>query len=342
MAAPAAIDRKGRFNRSPIIPSGMTAPAAPAKNQSAMSAGGDLFLISLCFLFLELACIRWFPAHVLYLTFFSNAMLLASFLGMSLGCLLADRTRNYITLTAPLLFVAMLAAQLVGAQRDALQTVLRVGDPLAPQLVFFGTEYAAEDPTRFVIPMEVLAGFFFLAVALVMIGPGQELGRAFNALPGRLRAYSLNIAGSLTGILLFAACSFWELSPVWWFAPIVLAIGYFVFAAAPVRDRKERWRMIPWVVPCLVGILVMAAKTSGTVVDRGERIGEHLWSPYYRVDYDVAQGKQISVNLIGHQAMVSRDDHQNPSYAYALPYLFGRDAGGAPFGDVLIIGAGSG
>jgi spermidine synthase len=301
-----------------------------------------LFLISLLVLFLELACIRWFPAHVLYLTFFSNAMLLASFLGMSLGCLVADRARNYITLTAPLLFVAMLAAQLIGARRDALQTVLRVGDSLAPQLVFFGTEYAAEDPTRFVIPMEVLAGFFFLVVALVMIGPGQELGRAFNRLPDRLRAYSLNIAGSLTGIVLFAACASWELSPVWWFAAVVLALGYFVFAAAPDRDRNERWPLLPWVVPCLIGIVVLASKTSGTVIDRGERIGEHLWSPYYRVDYDAAQGKQISVNLIGHQAMVSRDDHLNPSYAYALPYLFARDSGGAPFGDVLIIGAGSG
>ena len=208
-------------------------------------SSAELFLVSLLLLYLELACIRWFPAHVLYLTFFSNAVLLASFLGMSLGCLLADARRNYITLTAPLLFVAMLAAQWIGAERDALQTVLRVGDPLAPQLVFFGTEYAADDPTRLVIPIEVLAGCFFLAVALIMIGPGQELGRALIRLPNRLRAYSLNIAGSLTGILLFAACSFMELSPVWWFAPVVLALGYFVFVASPVRDRPERWRLLP-------------------------------------------------------------------------------------------------
>ena len=39
-----------------------------------------MFLISLLILFLELAGIRWFPAHVLYLTFFTNVMLLASFL----------------------------------------------------------------------------------------------------------------------------------------------------------------------------------------------------------------------------------------------------------------------
>jgi len=56
---------------------------------SRFSNGFELFLISLVILFLELACIRWFPAHVLYLTFFTNVVLLASFLGMSVGCLAA-------------------------------------------------------------------------------------------------------------------------------------------------------------------------------------------------------------------------------------------------------------
>ena len=39
----------------------------------------DLFLISWLVLFLELACIRWFPSHVLFLTFFVNLVLLACF-----------------------------------------------------------------------------------------------------------------------------------------------------------------------------------------------------------------------------------------------------------------------
>jgi spermidine synthase len=320
----------------------MASSSPPDTRTTSGTSNADLFLISLLLLYLELACIRWFPAHVLYLTFFSNAMLLASFLGMSLGCLLVDRKTNYLALTAPMLFIAMLAAQLIGAERDALQTVLRVDDPLSPQLVFFGTEYAADDPSRLVIPMEALAGFFFLAIALVMIGPGQELGRAFNRQSDRLRAYSLNIAGSLAGILLFALSSFWELSPVWWFSLVAAGLSYFVFGSAAVLRQPDRWRWLPIVAPCLVGILVMSAKTSGAVMEGDALVGQHYWSPYYRVDYDSGRNKQISVNLIGHQAMVSRDDDANPSYAYALPHLLQRDSGGAPFGDVLIIGAGSG
>ena len=60
------------------------------------------FLISLLILFLELACIRWFPAHVLYLTFFTNTVLLACFLGMSVGCLAASRAATVFELDARL------------------------------------------------------------------------------------------------------------------------------------------------------------------------------------------------------------------------------------------------
>src|SRR5689334_16542709 len=72
------------------------APTSPPGSATSTSARMDLFLISVLILFFELACIRWFPAHVLYLTFFTNTVLLACFLGMSLGCLAANHPRNYL------------------------------------------------------------------------------------------------------------------------------------------------------------------------------------------------------------------------------------------------------
>ena len=59
----------------------------------------DLFLISLLTLFLELTCIRWFPSHVLFLTFFTNTVLLASILGIAVGCLAANRKSNLLLWT---------------------------------------------------------------------------------------------------------------------------------------------------------------------------------------------------------------------------------------------------
>ena len=42
----------------------------------------NLFLVGFLVLFLELACIRWFAFSVTFLQFFTNEVLIASFLGM--------------------------------------------------------------------------------------------------------------------------------------------------------------------------------------------------------------------------------------------------------------------
>ena len=51
--------------------------------------GLRLFLVSFLVLFLEVALIRWMPAYIRLLSYFSNFILLASFLGIGVGCLLA-------------------------------------------------------------------------------------------------------------------------------------------------------------------------------------------------------------------------------------------------------------
>src|SRR4029077_8984932 len=58
--------------------------------------GSHLFLVGFVVLFLELACIRWFAAYVVFLQFFTNVALIASFLGMSCGCLAARSNRDWL------------------------------------------------------------------------------------------------------------------------------------------------------------------------------------------------------------------------------------------------------
>ena len=50
-----------------------------------------LFLTSGTLLFVELLLIRWIPANVRYLGFFSNFLLMASFLGIGVGILLGRK-----------------------------------------------------------------------------------------------------------------------------------------------------------------------------------------------------------------------------------------------------------
>ena len=54
-----------------------------------MTVRWRLFLASVLMLFLELSLIRWLGANVVHLSYFSNFVLLGSFLGIGLGFLRA-------------------------------------------------------------------------------------------------------------------------------------------------------------------------------------------------------------------------------------------------------------
>ncbi len=306
-----------------------TAPPDPTTASSSRRSA-ELFAVSALVLFLELACIRWLPAHVVFLTFFTNTVLLASFLGMSVGCLVAKHRRNYLAWTPLILMVLLATAYAANYWRLRYEGMVDVGRQATPQMVYFGTEYHAFDARQVSIPIELVCGFFFLLTAFAMLGPGQELGRALDRIPHRVKAYTLNIGGSIAGIVLFAACAWWQLSPLWWFALIAAGLLYFL-----ARIPKAK---IVAALPLLV-VLALATITSGVLPPVNSL---YFWSPYYRIDYQPG-GKKIEVNLIGHQQMVSRQaSEQSSAPAYAMPYLFRRDAGRPAFEDVMIIGAGSG
>ena len=172
--------------------------------------------------------------------------------------------------------------------------MIDVGNQASPQMVFFGVEYQARDLSSFVIPIEAICGYFFLVIALAMMGPGQQLGRALARMPNRLEAYTIDILGSIVGIVVFAACSFLELPPTWWFALVMAGFVWFL-----VAGRSRPWLRARCSRPALV--LVLSVAPRGTGQGRGS-----IWSPYYRIDY-IRDQRLINVNLIGHQQMQPRD-----------------------------------
>jgi SAM-dependent methyltransferase len=284
----------------------------------------DLFLISFLILFFELAAIRWFAATVVFLTFFTNIVLLACFLGMSVGLLAARRPQNLVQAALPLAvlaFAAAVATHLV--YWSAADLTVSLGSHASPRMIYFGTDYRPADPTRWVIPMWAVAGAFFALVSLTFVGLGQVMGRAFDAIPDRVRAYTIDVLGSLTGIAVFFVMSAFELPPTVWFVPILLLMLYFAGWRKPVQIAAAA------VTYALVGLSAHVLTAQGSQI---------FWSPYYKVSYDPPY-RVISTNDIGHQNMVAVGQ---TGPAYLLPHFLNRDAGGAPFADVMIIGAGSG
>jgi hypothetical protein len=153
--------------------------------------GVNLFLIGFLILFLELACIRWFSANVVFLQFFTNIVLIACFLGMSCGCLAARKRWDWLAWFPLLALGTFTAARLTmwlynywgGLAVD-------VGHQALPQEVFFGTEYRNPDLAQFVLPIEWIAALFFILISLMFVGPGQALGRARPGARSGLRRLS--------------------------------------------------------------------------------------------------------------------------------------------------------
>lgn len=309
----------------------------------------DLFLVAFLILFWELACIRWLGATVAFLTFFTNIVLMACVLGMSVGCLSAraEGWRDWRRLALPFAIAVALLALLVQSRAFGGQLVVRVGNPAAPAEVFYGAEDQPGGGDA--VPIELLAGVVFLLTAAWFVGLGQVMGRAFAAIPNPLVAYTADIAGALCGIVAFTAFSAIGLPPWTWF---LAGAVFWCLLVPPPR----------WIAPPLAAILVLLVALSGEA--RKFPGSERFWSPYYKIEHD-PRTRIILTNNIGHQTM---EDVTVTGQRYSLPHLLRRDAVPAPDpdsdpdspsasdlppdvrppgvgpgpGDVLIIGGGSG
>ena len=56
-----------------------------------------------------------------------------------------------------------------------------VGSQQSPQVIYFGTDLRLKDSSKWVVPIELLAGYFFVLVALIFVGLGPGDGAAVRS-----------------------------------------------------------------------------------------------------------------------------------------------------------------
>ena len=140
-----------------------------------------LFLSSFLVLFLEIALIRWMPAYVRLLAYFSNFILLATFLGGGLGCLLARR-RHPLIVWFPLVQLIVIIAV------DRLR--LEVAVPASATNIYF----TSGTPTPVVsVESTMLLPLLFVIVALLFVTLAQRMGCELGGRPP-LQAYQIGRA----------------------------------------------------------------------------------------------------------------------------------------------------
>jgi hypothetical protein len=273
---------------------------------------GRLAAASALMLFLELALIRWLGAEIVHLSYFSNFVLLGSFLGLGLGFLRAARGSN--ARPQPLYSPVVLLG-LVGFVSAFPVTI----DRSSNQVLYF-TSLATSGP-----PIWLTLPAVFLAVAAVMAGPGEIVAHCFAQLP-RLTAYRLDLLGSLAGIAAFTGLSFLDAPPLVWFG-----LACVLFVALLGRPA------VAVSVPLLITMLALLGYPLAH--DHGV-----FWSPYYKVstqaepDGNGGTAWTVSVNGIPHQRLTSAAtrDRQEPWYQQTYQQLPHEPR------NVLIVGAGTG
>ena len=282
--------------------------------QSQRDKAVSLVLMSFLALFLELALIRWLPANVLSIAYFSNIVLISAFLGLGLGCALASKTRDLfrwfpvVLLCATALFLAF----------RSFETVIP-----AQGSEWFWSYYGGNRLSPFFNRLDIfsaLAAVYVLTAGLFYF-IGQKIGSLLSEFTP-LGAYSLDIAGSLLGVIAFGLLSFLAGSfstPTTWF--IVAGVA------------------VLWLLRRNVRFLALGAVCLAAAVSLVHYAGDgELWSPYYslRVRHESDVTLKLYVNRFFHQQTIDFASNAEGRDKYGLPYLLGSPE------RVLILGSGTG
>lgn len=270
----------------------------------------DIFLTSFLILFLELVLIRFLPAQISYLGYYSNFLLLATFVGIGAGVLLARNERNFMD-AFPWFLLFLVAFTSVFS--------ISVYPDSNGEIHFTSTFKAVSLPETFLVPII----FFIVVIVFTLIS--QKLGRLLNALPP-LTAYTFDILGSITGIVIFTVLSYFRTGPIVWFG-----IFSSIFLISIWKETKKH---LPKLLTLTLTMVLLIPSTIDT-----------LWSPYQKITVspysfygqEEATDYQIFVNNISHQSMAR--DIWEKEWVYKVPYeIFNSNK----FEKALIIGAGAG
>ncbi len=269
-----------------------------------------LIAASFVSLFLELSLIRWVPAHVFSVAFFSNVILIASFLGLGLGFLLSEKKLEMFHAFPLCLLIFIIVILLL----ENIQITLPSNAQVWIWSYYQGNRLYAPP---FKISIIGILAIIFSLIVLLFIPLGQKIGKLMAGF-SPLYGYTLNILGSLFGVICFGVFSFFNTPAfIWFFVAGFLAVLILY---------KERIFVAALFIVALATIIIGASER------------DILWSPYYSIELLRKEDRSISVyvNQLFHQKAVNFDKDLNANNKYGFLYKWFNP------GRALIIGSGTG
>ncbi|MGA2034020.1 MAG: hypothetical protein ABSG68_17375 [Thermoguttaceae bacterium] len=300
-----------------------------------------IFLVSVLGLFLELMLIRWIGTEIRIFAYLQNTVLVVCFLGLGMGCFSCRQPIRMRSLLLALLCLTLVLAVPLGRRGAAeITTLLSL---LHDLLIWQHAPEMGTWTTVLGLAAGLLLTFGFMILLWEIFLPlGRLLGRLMDDHPRTIRAYSINVGGSLAGIGLFMLLSAWYTGPDVWLA---VAGGLLL----PFLGRR-------WLDLGLLLAVVVAAWFAG----RDPTALEIAWSPYQKLMLTQcrSEGPQqshawagqylILVNNAGYQGILDLSPEAVRNNPRIPPQRYGLSQYDVPLllhphpRRVLIVGAGSG
>ena len=305
-----------------------------------------LLLCGAAALFWELALIRWMGSSIRVVAYYSNFVLISAFFGLGAGALTVRYNTRLWKFIFVVLALCVLGSPLLGSAFDlnppGEDEFVWLGSPKGVAARTFVTGLAVFGDT--IAPYWVILAIVYVVNACLFLIFGQWLGYLFRGLPP-LKAYTVEIAGSILGIAIFAAASLLWLPPPLWFL-----IGFVLILLILDSGMRSYATAIPLSLAVVAGSAYFSS--------------QFIWSPYYKIHiapFDSVAGRDgrdlyTAARPIGHTLTVNNDYHQmildltpgrdeHPFFRswrwlYDYPYRNGKDV--SVEGPILIVGAGTG
>lgn len=279
-----------------------------------------LFIISFVSLFMELLFIRWIPDSVHILSFFGNFTLLAVFLGLGIG--LASRSNDDDE--GKILNRIMINV-------FVMSIIIMMFDMLSFGVKSSGDYSFNEDFFKYKLQINIylILSLFLFLTTYTFIPVGRMINLFFTG--GKpLIAYSVNIGGSLLGIIFFSLLSY-MCTPLWLWMAIAL------FSLMPFAKSRK--------IHIAVSALLVFVILISININESRFRYKKIWSPYYCMKLSSLNKNHVFI-AIGNSFLLSGldmnakcDDLSTKSVIdyYELPYLFVKSPE-----NVLILGSGMG
>jgi spermidine synthase len=310
------------------------------RHSSPVRCDAEIFFVSALILYLELVLIRWIGTEIRIFAYLGNLILVVCFFGAGLGCFRSKQPIELSRLGINLVLLVVLVENPRHLSQLDLSKITLLLSGFEDSPVWGGV---ATNGVQVLAGLIVVGALLYLATS-IFVPAGQILGRLLDGHPRTIHAYSVNIAGSLTGVWLFNALSYVSSPPSVWLA----------VAAAMAVPAVAGFGRTGWTVVALVAV------SAGTVWWGDAHQNQTVWSPYqklvltpidavkgtnrvpfgYSIAVNGSDNFQYILNLSGDFLAAHPDIFEPelvPRSHYNLPFCFK-----SPIRRMLIVGAGAG